>query len=265
MTNSVTEKWGFNPVLAKERIVKGIRDWFDQNFKRGNAVLGISGGKDSTVCAYLLCEAIGKDRVIGVTMPNGVQKDINDSNRVCDLLGITKLEINIQLPFDGIVSSISEYTHVTDQTKMNLAPRLRMTTLFAVGQSMNAAVINTGNLSEYMLGWFTFGSDTCGSYAPIMDYTVSEVYEIGEVLGIPHDLLYKTPSDGLCGMSDEEKFGFSYAVCDELIRTGLCEDEKVKEKIVKMNNSSAFKRIKIKYPKSLYPKWFGLLDEIEDP
>ena len=173
--NSVTNKWVFDPVKAKDNIINGIRNWFDENFNGGNAVLGISGGKDSTVVAYLLCEAIGKDRVIGVTMPNGVQKDINDSNRVCELLGIKKLEINIQESYNSIINAVYEYVNVTDQTKFNLPPRLRMTTLFAVAQSMNGVVINTGNLSEYMLGWFTFGSDTCGSYAPIMDYTVSEV------------------------------------------------------------------------------------------
>ena len=244
---SVTQKWQFDANKAKEKIVKDIREWFEKNFPDGNAVLGISGGKDSTVCAYLLCEAIGKDRVIGVTMPNGVQKDISDSNRVCELLGIKKLEINIRLPYDGIIAAIDDYVTVSDQTKLNLPPRLRMTTLFAVGQSMNAVVINTGNYSEYMLGWFTFGSDVCGSYAPTMDYCCTEVIEIGKALGIPDDLINKVPSDGLCGSSDEAKFGFTYAQCDEYLRTGSLIDILLQDKIEAMIDKTWFKRVPIKF------------------
>lgn len=247
---NVTKEWGFDPQKAKEKIVKDIRDWFDNHLPYGNAVLGISSGKDSTITAALLCEAIGKERVIGVLMPNGVQKDISDSYRVCKLLGIKSLEINIEGAYNSIVNSLKEYCAVTTQTTFNLPPRLRMTTLFAVAQSNNAVVINTGNESEYTLGWFTFGSDLCGSYAPILDYTCTEVIEIGRALGLPEDLICKTPSDGLCGKSDEEKFGFSYADCDLFLRTGKYSSQEIHDKIIGMCRNSHFKRIPIAYSRN---------------
>ena len=247
---SVTKKWGFDAQKAKERIVKDIRKWFDQNFPNGNACLGISGGKDSSVVCGLLCEALGKERVIGVLMPNGEQRDISDSHRVCEFFGIKNITINIQLPYQAIIAAVSANTVLSQQTRFNLPPRLRMTTLFAVAQSYNAVVINTGNESEYLLGWFTFGSDLCGSYAPILDYTCTEVIEIGRVLGLPEDLICKTPSDGLCGASDEEKFGFSYADCDTFIRTGEYKSQEIHDKIHEMSRKSNFKRIPIAFSKN---------------
>ena len=248
--NNVTEKWNFNAEEAKKQIISDIRTWFEKNFPGGNAIIGVSGGKDSTITAALLCEAVGKDRVIGVLMPNGTQKDISDSYRVCEYLGIRNIEINIQLPYDGITAAISKHVPVSQQTKFNLPPRLRMTTLFAVAQSYNGVVINTGNESEYVLGWFTFGSDLCGSYAPILDYTCTEVIEIGKALGLPEDLVCKTPSDGLCGSSDEEKFGFSYADCDLFIRTGEYTDIDIRNKIIEMSRKSNFKRLPIAFSKN---------------
>ena len=247
--DNVTKEWWFDAARATEKIIKDTKEWFDKNFPTGNAVLGISGGKDSTVTAKILCEAIGKDRVVGVLMPNGEQKDIADSERVCELLGIRSMTINIRLAYDAILAGLSDYAVPTTQTKENLPPRLRMTTLFAVAQTYNGVVINTGNYSEYMLGWFTFGSDTCGSWAPLLDYTCTEVIEIGLHLGLPEDLVKKIPSDGLCGHSDEEKFGFSYADCDRYLRgvSKQFDNDELFTKIRSRITNSEFKRTQLPF------------------
>ena len=230
--DNVTKEWLFDVEKATRFIINDTKKWFEKNFPEGNAVIGISGGKDSTVTAKILCEAIGKERVIGVLMPNGEQKDISDSYRVCELLGIEHYEINISGAFNSIIKEMHKYSEISQQTVLNLPPRLRMTTLFAVAQTHNGVVINTGNYSEYMLGWFTFGSDTCGSWAPLLDYTCTEVVQIGLYLGLPEDLIVKVPSDGLCGESDEDKFGFSYADCDRCLRFVTKPTDPIYKKVI---------------------------------
>ena len=244
MINEITKEWDFDAQQAKNIIINNIKLWFKNNAPSGNAVIGISGGKDSTIVAALCVEALGKDRVIGVLMPNGVQKDIKDSIAICDYLGIKNFCINIEDSYYAIIKRMKDNEiNVSNQTIYNLPPRLRMSTLFAIAQSCNGYVMNTSNLSEYFLGWFTFGSDTCGSFAPIMDYTCNEVIAIGKTLNIPDKLVFKTPSDGLMGITDEEKFGFSYADCDRYIRK---KDHNVSpdviEKIEKMHKKSEYKR-----------------------
>jgi NAD+ synthase len=243
---NITEMWGFDAKTATQKIIKDIRKWFNKNFPNGNAVVGISGGKDSTVTAALLCKAIGSDRVIGVLLPNGEQTDIKDSIRVCTTLGIKNTQINIRPLFDITKYHTNYFIDIPEQAETNLAPRIRMTVLFFIAQCNNAVVVNTGNYSEYMLGWFTFGSDTCGSYAPILDYTCTEVIEIGKELGLPLDLIEKTPSDGLCGSTDEEKFGFTYADCDMYLRCAHSLEGKVSAETIKkietMIHNSEFKR-----------------------
>lgn len=222
--------------------VKWIQDWFEENGKGCNAVIGISGGKDSSIVAALCKEALGKDRVIGILMPNGVQADIDDAIQLVEFLGIKYFICNIKEAFDASMSALKESgIEISEQTVINLPPRLRMTTLYAFSQSLNGRVANTCNLSEDYVGYSTRYGDAAGDFSPLAGLTVQEVKEIGAYLGLPENLVVKTPSDGLCGHTDEDKLGFTYAVLDEYIRTGVCEDEKTKSRIDYLNKLNAFK------------------------
>jgi len=231
----------FNAVQVKNDLVKWLQDTFAANGQDCKAVIGISGGKDSTVAAALCVEALGKERVIGVLMPNGTQHDIADSRAVVKHLGVTGYEINIKTAFNHIVSEVGKNTEVSSQTKTNLPPRLRMSTLYAVAQSVNGRVINTSNLSEIWVGYSTRYGDSAGDFSPLAQLTVSEVRQIGHALNLPAHLVDKTPADGLSGKSDEEKLGFSYVALDAYIRTGKCEDAAAKQNIDCRHQANAFK------------------------
>ena len=223
-------------------LIHWIRAWFWKNGRGCNAVIGISGGKDSSVCAALCTAALGKERVIGVLMPNGTQNDIPDSYQLVGHLGIRSVIINIE----GAVNSIREQLEgsgisPTSQAGINLPPRIRMAALYAVSQSMNGRVINTCNLSEDWVGYSTRYGDSAGDVSPLGKLTVQEVKAIGRHLGLPENLIEKTPSDGLCGSTDEQKLGFSYAVLDRYIREGFCEDPVIREKIDELHRRNKFK------------------------
>ena len=232
----------FNAKETKDKLVKWIKDWFEVNGKNCNAVVGISGGKDSSVVAALCVEALGKDRVIGVLMPQGDQADIRYSYKLIMHLGINFYEININAPVENIISSMCrEMIIPTKQTQFNLPARIRMATLYAVSQSLNGRVANTCNLSEDLVGYATRYGDSVGDFSPLSNLTVTEVLQIGEELGLPKELIYKTPIDGLCGKTDEENLGFSYAVLDKYIRTGEIEDNDLKQKIDELHQKNLFK------------------------
>lgn len=236
----------FNAKKVKDEVVQWIRDWFEQNGPGCNAVIGISGGKDSSVVAGLCVEALGKERVIGVTMPNGVQKDISDSMKLINHLGIKYFNVNIGETYNALMKTIKEQLagdgkEVANQTVINMPPRLRMTSLYAISQSMNGRVANTCNLSEDWVGYSTRYGDAAGDFSPLGGLTVQEVVAIGKELGLPIELVVKTPSDGLCGKSDEDNLGFTYAVLDKYIRTGVCDDPAIKEKIDKKHVQNLFK------------------------
>ena len=233
----------FDAVKVKDACVQWIRDWFAENGPGCNAVLGISGGKDSSVCAALCAEALGADRVIGVTMPNGVQPDIEDSFRLIDHLGIRKYDINIGAAFDALMAEVEDKLghEASRQTRINMAPRLRMTALYAVSQSNNGRVVNTCNLSEDWVGYSTRYGDAAGDFSPLGGLTVQEVVAIGKVMGLPLDLVEKAPSDGLTGLTDEDNLGFTYAVLDQYIRTGVCEDPDTKARIDHKHVTNLFK------------------------
>lgn len=232
----------FNAKETKDKLVKWIKDWFEVNGKDCCAVIGISGGKDSSVVAALCVEALGKDRVFGVLMPQGKQSDIKYSYELVSHLGIDFFEINIDVPVENIMSSIIRNMIIpTKQTAFNLPARIRMATLYAVSQSLNGRVANTCNLSEDWVGYATRYGDSAGDFSPLSNLTVTEVLQIGEELGLPKELIYKTPIDGLCGKTDEENLGFSYAVLDKYIRTGEIEDDDLKQKIDEMHQKNLFK------------------------
>ena len=233
----------FNAEKVKNACVQWIRDWFEENGKGCNAVLGISGGKDSSIAAALCVEALGRDRVIGVTMPNGVQPDIADSIKLINQLGIKRYNVNIGSSFEALMKEVETQLgqEASAQTRINMAPRLRMTTLYAVSQSNNGRVVNTCNLSEDWVGYSTRYGDAAGDFSPLGGLTVAEVLAVGEVLGLPEELVHKAPSDGLTGLTDEDNLGFTYAVLDKYIRTGVCEDPATKALIDKKHVQNLFK------------------------
>lgn len=232
----------FNVEKITKEAIAWIQNWFEENGKGCNAIVGISGGKDSGVVAALCVAALGKERVIGILMPNGTQSDIADSKQLVEYLQIKHYIVNIEESYKAVIASMAESgVEMSEQTKINLAPRLRMTTLYAFSQSMNGRVANTCNLSEDWVGYSTRYGDAAGDFSPLSHLTVQEVIEVGRFLGLPENLIVKTPSDGLSGMSDEDKLGFTYAVLDKYIRTGICEDERTKARIDYLNKLNAFK------------------------
>ena len=226
-------------------MITWIKAWFDKNGRDCNAIIGISGGKDSTIAAALCAKALGKDRVIGVLMPDGVQKDINDAKEVCVFLGIRNYEVNIEKTADVLLDTIACSSNgdfvISKQTQINLAPRIRMTTLYAVAQSNNGRVINTCNLSENYCGFSTLYGDHAGDVSLFDSLTVTEIRQIGHYLKLPDYLVDKTPSDGLSGKTDEDVYGFSYDILDNFIRAGICEDKVAKEKIITRYKNNRFK------------------------
>lgn len=226
---------------VKEECIRWIQKFFRENGPDCNAVVGISGGKDSSVAAAACVEALGKDRVIGVLMPNGEQFDIDMAYLLVNHLGIRHYEINIQDAVNGLMGAMPKDLPITDQTRTNLPPRIRMATLYAVSQSCNGRVVNTCNLSEDWVGYSTRYGDAAGDFSPLCHLTVAEVKELGRLLGLPEVLVEKTPIDGLCGQTDEEKLGFTYAVLDRYIRTGEIQDIAVKERIDMLHQRNLFK------------------------
>ena len=223
-------------------------------------VIGISGGKDSLVAAALAKREFGADKVIGVLMPNGEQADIKDSIRICDeVLGIKRIEINIAKAFLDLTYQFFHQVHLTSRdTDINLPPRLRMATLYMVAQSMQGIVVNTCNLSEDMVGYATLFGDNAGSYAPLKNLTVTEIRKIGDALGLPHELVYKTPADGLQDNSDEDRLGLTYASIDDYIRFGSeAVPAEIASKIDAKYKANKFKldMVRIEGPEFPYPNY----------
>jgi len=231
----------FDAVRVKNECVEWIRDFFEHNGKGCNAVIGISGGKDSSVAAALCVEALGRDRVIGVLMPCGVQHDIDMALLLVNHLGIKHYIINVKDAIDGLMAAMPKELEISAQSKTNLPPRIRMSTLYAVSQSVNGRVVNTCNLSEDWVGYSTRYGDAAGDFSPMSNLCVREVKEIGRVLGLPDVLVDKVPIDGLCGKTDEDNLGFTYETLDKYIRDGIEPDEATKERIDKLHSINQFK------------------------
>lgn len=231
----------FDAKQVKDACVAWIRDFFEKNGKDCNAIVGISGGKDSSIAAALCVEALGKDRVVGVLMPQGEQHDIDKAYLLVNHLGIRHYEVNVGGAIDAILSAMPADLPLTAQTVQNVPPRIRMSTLYAISQSCNGRVCNTCNLSEDWVGYSTRYGDSVGDFSPMSNLTVTEVKEIGHLLGLPCELVEKVPIDGLCGKTDEENLGFTYAELDVYIRTGVMEDAAKREMIDRRHRANLFK------------------------
>jgi NAD+ synthase len=229
----------FNAEKVKNDCVQWIRDFFEENGKDCNAVVGISGGKDSSIVAALCVEALGKDRVIGVLMPCGEQHDIDMAQLLVDTLDIKHFVVNIKDAIEGITKAIP--FEMSNQSIVNLPPRIRMATLYAVSQSHNGRVANTCNLSEDWVGYSTRYGDAAGDFSPCSNLTVAEMKQIGRLLGLPDVLVDKVPIDGLCGKTDEENLGFTYAELDLYIREGIEPAPEKKERIDRLHKINQFK------------------------
>ncbi len=225
-----------------EKVTNNIIEWIKKEKTRTEAkgfVVGVSGGKDSAVVAGLLCKAVGKDYVIGVMMPNGHQPDMPDSKLVCETLGLRSMVVNINDAYEGIVSKLGKLQN--PETIINIAPRIRMTILYAIAQENGFLVCGTGNKSEEYIGYCTKWGDSAFDINPILNLTTDEVVKIGEYLGLPEKVIHKDPNDGLSGKTDEKKIGFSYEVLNNYIRNGVCEDENIKAKIDEKHKNSRHK------------------------
>lgn len=231
----------FDVKKATDGCIAWIQDWFEKNGKGCNAIIGISGGKDSSVVAALCCKALGKERVFGVLMPDGEQCDIDYSHELCEFLGIDNIVVDIHPAVAGVYEALGGRIEISEQSKINLPPRIRMTTLYAISQSKNGRVANTCNLSEDWVGYSTRYGDSAGDFGPISRLTVAEVKEMGRYLGLPEKFIEKAPSDGLSGKTDEDKLGFTYAMLDKYIREGVIDDEEKKAKIDRLHVINKFK------------------------
>ena len=211
-----------NPRQTADDLAEWIRRYFEENGPKCSAVVGLAGGKDSTVTAALCVKALGAGRVVGVLMPDGVQADIEDAREIARVLGIRIVEVNIHAAVEGLrgaleaspgLLELSGTDGLTRDAAINMPARIRMTTLYAVGQMLpqGGRVANTCNLSEDWVGYSTKYGDAAGDFSPLSHLLVHEVRQIGHALGLPGSLVDKTPSDGLSGSTDEERLGFTYA------------------------------------------------------
>lgn len=228
------------------RIKEFIKDYFVNNATPDTkAVIGISGGKDSTVAAKLLVDALGKHRVVGVLMPHDNQIDIEDSHKVCDILGIQKYVVNIGPVCDELFKDFVANTKfsLNLQIVTNAPARIRMNVLYMVAAAVGGRVCNTGNASEAFVGYTTKYGDLAGDFALLKNFTVSEILEIGDYLNLPYDLVHKTPSDGMSGKSDEENIGVPYKVIDDYLMYGIYPDQFYYEKMMAAYNRNIHKKV----------------------
>ncbi len=236
--------YSFDAEKVTENLVNWVKTYFEENASPDTkAVIGISGGKDSSVAAAVCVKALGKDRVIGVLMPQGEQSDISCSHLLVNTLGIKSYTINIGETVSTFMNEFSKSLEPTSQATINTPPHIRMTTLYAVAASVGGRVVNTCNLSEDWVGYSTKFGDSAGDFSVLADLTVTEVLQVGDLLGLPAELVHKVPSDGLCGKTDEDNLGFKYAELDRYIRglTDLSDKPELKEKIDRLHRNNLHK------------------------
>ncbi|MCL2083169.1 MAG: NAD(+) synthase [Oscillospiraceae bacterium] len=226
---------------TKNCIIQWISAFFS-SCPQAKAIVGISGGKDSAVVAALCKEAIGRERVLGILMPQGEQWDIDSAYTLCSILDIPHKEINIQIPVQELYGEIKKTgLELNEVAIFNTPARVRMAVLYAISGITGGRVANTSNLSEDWVGYATKFGDAAGDFAPLANLTASEVKAIGRALGLPAGITEKTPIDGLCGKTDEDNLGFTYADLDRYIREGVCEDAGIRKKIDRLHREHRHK------------------------
>lgn len=242
-----------DPEFEIQNIVDSIKKYFVANGNENTkAVIGISGGKDSTIAAALLVRALGADRVVGVMMPQGYQSDLDDARKVCEILGIQNFVINIEPICDELFKAFTSNTDLSlnSQINTNAPARIRMNILYMVAAALGGRVINTGNASELYVGYTTKYGDLAGDYAIFRDYYVREVIEIGKKLEeLPIELIVKEPADGMSGKTDEDNLGFTYEVLDKYLIDGIMPEYDVYRNIHTRYRNNQHKRcINLPYP-----------------
>lgn len=224
--------------------IRWIRDWFAENGPASPVIIGISGGKDSSTVAALCVEALGRERVFGVMMPNGVQSDIDVSQQLVRHLAIDHATVNIHDSVEAVKRTVLAGiggTELAPQVNINLPPRIRMATLYAVSQNRNGRVSNNCNRSENYVGYSTIFGDAAGDFSPLGNLTVAEVKCVGRCLGLPEHFVEKPPADGLSDRTDEDALGFTYEALDTYILTGHYFSEEEKEKMDRRHAANLFK------------------------
>ncbi len=246
-----------------------IAEYFKNQPHAKGVVIGISGGKDSAVCAALCVDAIGADRVLGVSIPNGTQKDIKDAEAVAEILGIKYRVVHINGAYRSLTAEL-DYSNggkvVDEHAKMNILPRLRMTVLYALAADKHYRVCGTGNYSEEFCGYTTRWGDMVSDFNPIQYFTTEEVVAIGDVLEMPKQVIHKAPSDGLCGKTDEDNLGFTYANVNKIIKGKKDEvPQDIRERIMKKRQYNSFKLLPIPVYKPEYIVNGTLRDYLVEP
>ena len=238
----------YDAEAATDDLIRWIRAFFKGSGGK-TAVIGMSGGKDSTIVAALCEKALGKENVVGVILPDGEMRDSDIAKRAAELYCGKQYIFNVSHLTEYIrAAGLNVFGPATAVAKINMPARVRMTVLYYLAQCLeHGRVANTCNLSEDWVGYATRYGDGAGDFAPLHDYTVQEVKAIGHYLGVPKEMVEKVPDDGLCGKTDEDSLGFTYEVLDRYIRTGECENQAVKEKIDQMHERNLFKLEPIPY------------------
>lgn len=234
----------FDVKSVTAQLIEWVKNYFETTASpETKAVIGISGGKDSSIAAAVCVKALGKERVIVVLMPQGEQSDISYSRLLVDTLGIQSYTVNIGETVSSFMNELEKHIKPTNQAVVNTPARIRMTTLYAIAACVGGRVVNTCNLSEDWVGYSTKHGDAAGDFSPLSDLTVTELLQIGDELGLPKELIYKVPTDGLCGKTDEENLGFTYAMLDRYIRgeDDLSDYPDIKAKIDRLHKANLHK------------------------
>lgn len=234
----------FNTEETTKKLIEWVQTYFKETASPDTkAVLGISGGKDSSVAAAICVKALGRDRVVGLLMPKGEQSDIDCSQLLVNTLGIENYTINIGETVNALANEMEKHLTLSNQAIINTPARIRMTAVYAAAACLNGRVVNTCNLSEDWVGYSTKFGDSAGDFSPLSTLTVTEILKIGDYIGLPYQLVHKIPIDGLCGKTDEENLGFTYAELDRYIRgeNDLSDNPELKEKIDRMHRNNLHK------------------------